>query len=643
MAVLKNKPASQVDMRKVKELLGRGRRGAGNQPGAPKARQVTPPGMVPPGGAPGAPGGSTAGGGGVPPGVRGAITPPSGGPDAMGPGARTQEVEIGYVEIDAKDIEKAVPAQALMPVRLVVVTGFLPYKKQLEEYARALKVYSFYNLDGNDLPYYNGLVVERQKLMLDGKEVVDDWQQLDIKETFGDIYARCLEWEPNNMMSLEQYNEAPQELKDLYPFFPRLVPDWYHRLVLPRPKLMSGKYAAITMPSEIEALKELKKNNTAPPLKSQRQKKFDKEVDPFGDPSLGMQQGMGGPGGDRGDTGTAGGGRSESGPPGFRPGMPPGRPGMPGIPGGPDNEMRTGGPGQPGMPGTNQAMPEDAWMFRFIDASTEPGYAYRYRVKFKVHNPNLGRNPMELAISELAKQEELESPWFVINDVARSPQDEYLYAAANEPKANPPRVTEKVPPPTGAQADETWLQVHKWFRDVRPKGQTRADPLGDWIIADIKAVRGQYLADSPKIELPIWIMTHSKFLFRDTPAPPQRNVRRTAKDKRSWEIEINPRLDGKEVLVVDFEGGSGDHIAAKNRRVQDTASMDVLLMTEDGKLRLVRSTVDLADKSRQDRVQAWTDWLQKVEQDTQQSQNSGQNPFGPGGGESGGGGARGDR
>src|SRR5262249_32671751 len=156
-------------------------------------------------------------------------------------------------------------------------------------------------------------------------------------------------------------------------------------------------------------------------------------------------------------------------------------------------------PGQPGVPGNQQALPEDAWMFRFIDAATEPGYAYRYRVKFKMHNPNWGRNPKELAISDLAKVEELESPWYVIKDMARSPQDEYIYAASPvDTKATPTKVTvtEKVPPPSGPAADETWLQVHKWFRDVRPKASTRAEPVGDWLLADIRAIRGQYLADT---------------------------------------------------------------------------------------------------------------------------------------------------
>jgi hypothetical protein len=336
------------------------------------------------------------------------------------------------------------------------------------------------------------------------------------------------------------------------------------------------------------------------------------------------------------------------GPPGggFRPQPPFGNPPGPGRPG--DSEMRTGPPGMPGGVGlgNQQAVPEDAWMFRFIDASVEPGFAYQYRVKFKVHNPNYNwPNPKELALTDLAKQEELESKdWFVIKDLARSPQDEYIYAASNERQASPQRVTEKMPQQSGPAADETWLQVHKWFREVRPKNQTRSEAIGDWLIADIHAVRGQYLADAPKVELPIWSITMSKFLFRDNPPPKGRAPSRSLKERRSWEIEFNPRIDGKEVLVVDFEGGNGPHVAnSKNRRVEDTASMDILLMSEDGKPRLIRSTVDLANKERQDRVQNWVDWLGRIESETQTILNAGQNPFMPGGGESGGPGMRGDR
>jgi len=658
VAVLKNRPPTQADLVKVKSLTSRRK----TQQKAARPPVVVP-GMNQPGGAPGAPGvpGGLPGGG-LPGGLPGGGLPGGGlpggagprgglgglgGGDAMGGNARTQELQIEYVDIESKEFEKALPAPALMTLRMAVVTGFIPYKKQVEEYVRALRAYSWYDLGNENLPYYNGLVVERQKIgIVDGKEVTEDWQPLDIKDSFADLYARALDWEPNDMMSWEQLRDASQEMRDLNVYFSRLVPDYYHRLVLPRPRLMSGKYAPITLPSAIDALKELKRLGDVKPLKSPRQQKFDKELDPFGDPNIGRTGGMGGPGGDaampggapsRGEGGFPGGGGRPAPPGGGRGPFPPGAPGGP-----PEMDNRFGGPGLPGGPGQAPAVPEDAWMFRFIDVTTEPGYAYRYRVKVKVHNPNFRRDARELAISDLAKVEELESPWYVVKDLARSPQDEFIYAASNEPRGNPPKVTEKVP--TGSSANETWLQVHKWFRDIRPRNATRSEPIGDWVIADIHAVRGQYLSDTSKIELPTWSMTQSKFLFRDTPPPPQRNVRRTAKEKRSWDIEFSPRLNGREVLVVDFEGGQGQHIAnSKGKPVEDTVSMDILLMTEDGKLRLARSAVDLANKERKDRVDYWTTWLEQIETATTAAIQLGGNPFGGGRGDAGPGGPGGDR
>jgi hypothetical protein len=639
IGVLKNRAPAANDATKVKELLKR-RRGPQPGAGAPKARPPVPPGM--PGGPPsgvggptGVPGGGIPGGGfpgGPPGGIRG-------GPPGMGgPGfnnVQTQELQVEYVDVDSKEAEKALPAQALMTLRMAVVTGFLPYKKQVEEYVRALRANDWYEL-GNDLPLYRGLIVERQVLTFDGKDTLQDWTPLDIKDTFAEVYARVLEWEPNTMMSAEQFKDN-QEYKDLYFYFDRLVPDFYQRLVLPRPKLISGTYAPITLTSAIGALKELKKLGDRPPLKSQRQQRFDKEADPFGDPNIG-RTGQFGPGGDATMPGGSGGPRGDGGPKGgfVPPGAPPGAPGRPGFPpGAPGPDMGDRGPNAP--QGQAPAVPEEAWMFRFIDVTTEPGYAYRYRVKFKMYNPNFKRDPRELATPNLAKDEELESKdWYVVKDLVRSPQDEFVYAASDERKANPPRITEKVP--LGQYANETWLQIHRWFRDVRPKGQTRAEPVGDWVIADIHAVRGQYLGDTPKIELPTWSMTQGKFLFRDNPPPRRSTAPRSAKDRRSWEIEFSPRIDGKEVLVVDFEGGTGQHIAnSKGKPVEDTVSMDILLMTEDGRLRLARSTADLANDERKKRVEAWTAWLDRVEQDTQAAITQGNNPFGPGGrGDSGG-------
>jgi hypothetical protein len=66
-------------------------------------------------------------------------------------------------------------------------------------------------------------------------------------------------------------------------------------------------------------------------------------------------------------------------------------------------------------------------------------------------------------------------------------------------------------------------------------------------------------------------------------------------------------------------------------------------MTEDGKLRLARSAVDLADNERKKRVDYWTTWLEQIEAATTAAIQQGGNPFGGGRGDAGPGGPGGDR
>jgi hypothetical protein len=640
LGVVVNREVSENDKRLIGNLRRKRPQPTGQQPGArppqPGLPGGLPPGTTPP---PGTPAGGPGGGG-----KFGGMGPPGGMP-GVGQ-TRAQELQVQYVKLDSKEADQAKPAEALMPLRMVVVTGALPYKKQVEEYVHALTARNIYEL-GNELPMYAGLVVERQTWSADGKELKEDWRLLDIKADFSEIFAKTMEFEPNEPTP-EQWQDP--EFKDLAPYFYRVVPDFSHKLVQNRPKLKSGKYAPVKLPAITEALKELKKLVPVTELKTQRQQKLGGDLDPFGDPGqLTRPGGPGGPGDDM-----PGGIRGGSGPPVGGPGG--GVPGKFGRGGGTPDPRTSGLPGQRGnMPGglpgglpggMEQAqpvdVPEDAWLFRFIDVTTEPGFAYKYKVKFKVKNPNFGLDPKTLATPGLAETKELESPFFEIKDLVQSPKDEFVYAAANEPNARPARVTEKMPPPPpAAAADETWLQVHHWFKEVRPKNLSRPEPVGDWLIADIRAIRGQYLSDTPRVELPTWSMTQSKFLLRDVPTQgrPKGAPQLRGKDLWSWEVDFTPQPDQ---LVVDFEGGAGDHRAANRRTIPDTASMDILLMTDDGKLRVIRSAVDLADPQRKDRVENWNKWLQTVEADTIAAKQQGNNPFG-GGGDRGGGGPGGDR
>ena len=55
---------------------------------------------------------------------------------------RTAETEVQYMKLDAKGLETAKLAENILPKRMVVVTGSVPYKKQLDYYAGALRANS---------------------------------------------------------------------------------------------------------------------------------------------------------------------------------------------------------------------------------------------------------------------------------------------------------------------------------------------------------------------------------------------------------------------------------------------------------------------------------------------------------------------
>jgi hypothetical protein len=305
--------------------------------------------------------------------------------------------------------------------------------------------------------------------------------------------------------------------------------------------------------------------------------------------------------------------------------LPGGRP--PGFGGPPGGEDYGGG-----YMTQQTSVPEEAWLMRFIDVTTLPGYTYKYRVRLKAYNPNYGRPVRDLAIPDLAKVEELQSDWFVIKDEVRVPPEEHVYAAARDERKN--RVTEKMPPPSNW--DDTWVQIQRWYDFIRPAEFNRAEPLGEWLVADIKATRGQYIGEALAVTLPIWKMDLSMFLFRDNvrkQAPQGALNRGPRRSEPVWTVDLTPA----QLLLVDFEGGDGTYPAPRKGgtgTVRDAAEVQMLLMSGDGKLRVTRSAADLANADRVKREEEWIAWLLKVNQDTllyKQSATPQQQPGFPGG------------
>jgi hypothetical protein len=579
IGVLAKKATIKNDANAIRRLQMKNRRP--QAPGTGAAAAAPPPPPPPP----------AAGGGRGAPGL--GAGPPKG--EGMAGGgqqnARANEVEVQYMKLDSKELESAKLAENIIPKRMVVVNGAIPYKKQLEAYAAALRASSPIELSPNDLPLYRGYNVQRQVWSADGKEMREDWTDLSMIETVGPLYGRLFEFEP------DVYTGDPS----LAAYFARVVPDQSTQLVLPRPKLVRGQYEPLNLPELDAALKALKDSGgNAKQLKNRIEGTLSNN-NPFnvtGQSTSG--QVIAGPGGG----GNAGSGSD------VIVGAPSGRPGKP-------------APGGAQMPNAANAVPEDCWLMRFIDVTVEPGFVYRYRVQLKVLNPNFKRNIRELAMPKFADEEELVSGWYELKDSVAVPQDEFLYAAAKDEKNR--KVTEKL---VQENPDVTFLQLQRWADFVRPNGIARPEPIGDWLIADLKVHRGQFIGETTKIKLPLWSMVANTFLFRD---PQGVRVPRSIFDPRPrsdgmWPVDFTPL---PQAILVDFDGGAGTYMANR-KQIIDQAEVDMLILADDGKLFVRRSQVDLNDPERKKREETWRKWLDIVQADTDKFRNDAaqQNPAG---------------
>jgi len=307
--------------------------------------------------------------------------------------------------------------------------------------------------------------------------------------------------------------------------------------------------------------------------------------------------------------------------------------------------MRFQPPGAGGATGQGNApaVAEDAWLMRFIDVTVDPGHSYRYRVSLKAKNPNYRKPAKDLAIPAFAEKDMLQSDWFELpavaapKDVADArppvvgvPQEEFLYAAAKDDRRN--RMTEKMPGPS--TWDDTWVQMQRWYERITvPEiNPSRSEPFGEWLVANVRAVRGQYVGGKESVILPVWTEAHGAFLFRDNPRTTRPAnptlVGSRSRSEPTWTLDLSPTPP---VLLVDFEGGDGTYLyprkTGEGKTVlntwKDTSGVEMLLMSADGRLRVARSGQDLNDADRAKREEAWNAWQRKVAEDTITSKNGG--------------------
>jgi hypothetical protein len=297
----------------------------------------------------------------------------------------------------------------------------------------------------------------------------------------------------------------------------------------------------------------------------------------------------------------------------------------------------SGGEGDaPGPLGTEASIEVPEYcLVRVVDVTVKPGRSYEYRLRVRMANPNYKRSK-DVANPDYAKDEELETKadsdsWSKVPiKVHVDPELDY-YAMRAE------RVARSAADTT--QRDQVIFQAHRWLDQIPQEKSGRDDLLvGEWAVADrIHVCRGEYIGRKERVQVPYWRFTREEFVLagdttrKGLPAGIPVHFGYTRTDR-------NP----PEAILVDFRSGretSYERVKriedrVETRLVKDTAGVEAVLFSPEGRLLARNGAVDLQDDKRIKRHEAYEKRIKDV-RDKKTSTKPGEKPFGPGGGSTG--------
>src|SRR5579883_537277 len=589
--------------------------------------------------------------------------PPMGMPPGMGPGGvmggtfaqNDRRVEQAIKYIPLKEIDTAIkagnlPAFTVLPLRLVTVHAVVPYKKQLDEIKRALRLpVPLANAKKEDIersdadanqwgPWYDGFEVQRRvtRVLPNGQEVViEEWPETkDPKDTSGNY-----KFEELYIDRIDTKKIADHFDEGYIPYF--LKSDLMLSMPLPQlAKDLNVKYPDIKLKDILDNIDKLKKANQKEIPQSELASQLSK-IRPnrsiYGSRTADNVAGLGydpkkyGP--------TLGGNM------GGMPLTPPIQP-MPGTipgPGGPNRPQFPEGFGPAG--GATVANEVDNFLLRFVDCDVKPGYTYEYRIRLRMWNPNFGQDKL-VANPEYAKENYkiLYSKWTQTTKIS-VPAESFLYA--EDVKTYRDQINDATPPRGRDATAETKalnkllqvkenqavVQVATWMEQVRAGDAGKREPVGAWVVAEMPVGRGEFIGRKQYIKLPLWSSESQQYILREV-------TDKVVKGKfqpKGWLVDFSTPS-----VLVDFEGGkvktksnirfdTDGNIVTYNRTVEEDAATEMLIVRPDGKLVVRSSAIDDADPTRKSITTEWTRWVKEVEsRKTASGNNMGEpNPFDP--------------
>lgn len=247
----------------------------------------------------------------------------------------------------------------------------------------------------------------------------------------------------------------------------------------------------------------------------------------------------------------------------------------------------------------------DHILMRFVDVTVKPSFTYEYRVQVRLTNPNYEKKDL-VAYPYLAEVKELKAPWAVLPQVV-VPSEFYYYTVEEKPANYYDR-------------DLVNVQMHRWLDYVRlnPAQRDTEVPVADWTIREVPVHRGEYVGQlMDRTEVVIWYPTREVFDFAINPIVLRTPRQRGAPLPKGIPVDFstNPRA-----LLVDFEGGKGQVMTYRranekiDTKLQDDSSVELLVLTEDGRLLVRNSRQDTENTERSTRYNTWKEELGKIKE-----------------------------
>jgi hypothetical protein len=274
----------------------------------------------------------------------------------------------------------------------------------------------------------------------------------------------------------------------------------------------------------------------------------------------------------------------------------------------PADNTQAGSPKPSGSEAAQDYIIPDYVLVRAVDVDLEPGKYYRYRLRIKMNNPNY-KHP-DVASPEYKRKEILESKdWFEIPQTVSVPPELAYYVVDEKQLASSKEQNEIIKKRISAQArqwaaqgpspDQVVFQFHRWIETTQlSRKESDAVPVGEWAVADrVFVSRGEYVGRKVRVDLPIWKYTQNAYVL---PAEEQKGV---PLRKQTTGIDVDFGFDGspkEDTILVDFEGGRGVQSPSKPK-IKDDCAIEVLMLSPDGKLLARNSVKDTEDKERQER------------------------------------------